>query len=74
MGGGRERKRKTRNRTGEETVNVSVTDSCQENESAVFQPTTHTFTHSTERAPEGGPSTLCLVKGREGDVGNTPER
>lgn len=63
-------------KVGEESLTVSVTDSCQENESAVCQPTTCTHTHTKKKRtriqsgrPWGRQSTQCLVKGREDEVG-----
>lgn len=62
-------------KVGEELLTVSVTDSCQENESAVCQPTIcahiHTKkkrTHIQSGRPWGRQSTQCLVKGREDEV------
>lgn len=59
---------------------VPVTDSCQENESAVCQPTTQRHTQRNGHAYRvrdpggGGQSTQCLVKGRKEDLGNTSGR
>lgn len=38
-------------KVGEETLTVCVTDSCQENESAVCQPTTHKQTRIQSQRP-----------------------